>query len=388
MTHPFDELDLAALRKRQSAKWKLYAPDVLPAWVAEMDYPLAEPIRRTLHAALDDQDCGYADPGGLGGAFAPWAKAEWGWEIAPSDVHLVVDVVTGITEILRVATAPGDAVLIEPPVYPPFAAVIGQMGRVVVEAPLVSDQGVYAPALDAIARAYAGGARAHLLCSPQNPTGIVYSRETLAKIAELADRHGVLVLSDEIHAPLTLPGAVHAPFPSVSAAAARRGIVITSASKTWNIAGLKAAVMVACSAETRAILARLPPETPYHAGHLGVLASRAAYGAGAAWRASVLEILDRNRRLLGELLAEHLPRVRYVPPSAGYLTWLDCRDLGFPAASAHDPAARFLESGRVALSPGPSFGTGGAHHARLNIATSRGLLEEAVRRMARAATAA
>lgn len=386
MHHPFDAVTEESLRRRQSAKWKLYPSDVLPAWVAEMDYPLAEPVALALHAAIDDHDCGYADPNGLGGAFAPWAKARWGWELAKEDVHVVCDVVTGIAEILRVSTAPGDAVVIEPPIYPPFASTIRELGRVVVEAPLVRDGGeggTHRPDVDAIERAYAAGARAHLLCSPHNPTGVVYDVESLTRIAELADRHGVLVLADEVHAPLTLPGATHRPFPTVSAAAARCSIVLTSASKSWNLAGLKAAMMVASSDEARAVLARLPPETPYHAGHLGIIAARAAFRSGDAWLASVTSIVDRNRSLLTELLREHLPGVRYVPPRAGYLAWLDCTALGLGA----DPAASFLARGKVALSAGPTFGGEGAGFARLNIATSRGLLEEAVRRMATAVKA-
>jgi cystathionine beta-lyase len=378
--HPFDDVTEISLRRRRSAKWSLYGADVLPAWVAEMDFPLAEPIRGVLHRAVDDDDCGYADPAGLGGAFAPWANARWGWELAKEDVHVVCDVVTGIAEILRVATSAGDRIVIEPPIYPPFASTVRQLGRVVVEAPLKKTDAGYAPDLEAIERAYASGARAHLLCSPHNPTGIVYTESALARIAELADHHDVLVLADEIHAPLTLPGATHRAFPTISAAAARRSIVITSASKTWNLAGLKAAMMIASSDEARAVLARLPPETPYHAGHLGVLAARAAFGEGDAWLASAVAIIDRNRALLGELLREHLPQVRWVPPQAGYLTWLDCSALGL----GPDPAAAFLERGKVALSSGPTFGSQGVGFARLNIATSRGLLEEAVRRMASA----
>jgi cystathionine beta-lyase len=376
--HPFDDVTESILRLRSSAKWGLYGPDVLPAWVAEMDYPIAGPMKRVLHAAIDADDCGYADPGGLGAAFAPWAKASWGWDVKPEDVHVVCDVVTGLAELLRVATAPGDGVVIEPPVYHPFASTVRELGRVVVPAPLVKWEGEHAPDLDAIERAYAGGARAHLLCSPHNPSGMVYPLAALVRIAELADRYGVLVLSDEIHAPLTLPGGKHRPFPTVSAAAARRSIVLTSASKTWNLAGLKAAVMVASSDEARAVLARVPPETPYHAGHLGVLAGRAAFLEGGPWLESVVAILDRNRTLLGELLREHMPGVVYLPPQAGYLAWLDCRALGL----GNDPAKAFLVRGKVALSPGPMFGVEGAGFARLNIGTTRALLEEAVRRMA------
>lgn len=380
MEHPFDAIDEASLRKRQSVKWQFYEPDVLPAWVAEMDYPLAEPIRRVLHAAVDADDAGYASLQGLGDSFAAWAGARWGWGVDPADVHLAPDVVTGIAEILRAATSPGDEVLIEPPVYAPFASTIRSLGRKVVCAPLVLGDEGWTPDLDAIDRAYVGGARAHLLCSPQNPTGMVYAQRALEQIATLAERHRVLVVADEIHAPLALPGAVHTVFPLVSTAARRRSIVLTSASKAWNVAGLKAAVMVGSAEEPRAVLGRLPPETPFHAGHFGVLATKTAFREGNAWLSQVVSILDRNRGLLGNLLRSELPAVRYLAPQAGYLAWLDCRGLGLGA----DPASAFLKRGRVALSSGPSFGVEGDGFARLNFATSRGILEEIVRRMKRA----
>ena len=379
--HPFDATDEAALRLRRSAKWALYPPDVLPAWVAEMDYPLADPIRRVLREAIDRDDAGYASAAGLGEAFARHAAMRWSWDLEPADVNLVADVVTGISELLRVATAPDDAVVIEPPVYPPFASTVRSLGRRVVEAPLARTERGWAPDLEAIERAYASGARVHLLCSPQNPTGIVYERDALVAIAALAERHGVLVLADEIHAPLTLPGATHVPFPTVSDAARRSAIVLTSASKAWNVAGLKAAMMIASAEGPRAVLSRIPPETPYHAGHLGVLAGIAAFREGDAWLAQVVAIVDRNRRLLADLLRSELPAVRYVMPQASYLAWLDCTAL----ALGDDPAAAFLERGRVALSSGPTFGTQGKGFARLNLATTRRLLEEAVLRMKRAA---
>lgn len=378
--HPFDAVTLEELRARRSAKWTFYPDDVLPAWVAEMDFPLAEPIRRALREAIDRDDCGYASATGLARAFAAWTERSWGLRPREDDVHLVADVVTGIAEILRVATAPGDRVVVDPPVYFPFAGTIRTLGRVVAEAPLARDGARFVLDLDAIERAYRDGARVHLLCHPQNPTGVVYSRAELAALGELAARHGVLVLSDEIHAPLTLPGATHVPFAVASAAGASRCVLLTSASKTWNVAGLKAAMLVACGDEPRAVLARLPPDLPFHAGHLGVVAARAAFEEGEPWREQAVAALDRNRRLLADLLAEHLPEARYVPPEASYLAWLDLRALGL----GDDPARVLLERGRVALSGGPMFGAQGIGHARLNIATTASILEALVHRMAKA----
>ena len=371
--HPFDAVTERELRARQSAKWKVYPDDVLPLWVAEMDYPLAEPIKRVLHAAIDVDDAGYADPRGLGASFAPWAKARWGWDVDPADVHVAPDVVTAIAELLLATTKPGEGVLIDPPVYMPFAGTIRQLGRTVVEAPLVNRR----LDLDAIERAYRAGVRVHLFCSPHNPLGTVHTRDELERVAKLATEHDVLVLSDEIHAPMTHGECMHLPFPVISSANA---IVITSASKTFNLAGLKAAIMIATHDRTRAVLARLPHELPYHAGHLGILAARAAFAEGDPWLAATMQILDRNRKLLAELVAAHLPGVVYTPPDAGYLAWLDCRALGL----GPDPAKFFLDHAKVALSAGPPFGTNGEGFARLNFATTRTILETALRRMAAA----
>lgn len=378
--HPFDRVTEEDLRRRASAKWRVYPSDVLPAWVAEMDYPIAEPIKRALHAAVDADDAGYADPRGLGGAFAPWARRRWGWDVSPSDVRAAPDVVTAISELLLVATRAGDGVVIEPPVYPPFAATIARLGRRVVETPLArTEDGGYRLDLDAVRRAYGAGAKAHVLCSPHNPTGTVHPEGELRALAAMAREAGVLVLSDEVHAALTYDEATHAPFPTVSEDAQRTSIVLTSASKTYNLAGLKAAVMVATHDDTRAVLARLAPDLGYHVGHLGILGGRAAFTEGDEWLARTRAILDRNRALVAELLDAKLPGARYRIPQAGYLAWIDCTELGL----GEDPAKAFLERGRVSLSPGVSFGAGGEGFARLNFATTRALLEEAVERMRR-----
>lgn len=370
------DLSLEDLRRRRSAKWSWFDADVLPAWVAEMDFPVAPALRAALAAAVERDDLGYAstDAARLGPAFAEFAVRRHAWDVDPAQVTPLNDVVAGLTELVRVLTEPGDGVLVNPPVYHPFFSLITDAGRRVVEAPLTASRDLD---LDAIEQAFAAGTRVLILCNPHNPTGRVLDRGELERLAAIAAAHDAWVLADEIHAPLVLPGAEHVPFTSVSAAAAERGIVLTSASKAFNTAGLKCAVAITASAEARAQVAALP-EVAVHCGHLGVLASVAAWRESDAWLDEVIGVLDANRALLAELLAARAPAIGYEQPQAGYLAWLDCRDLGL----GDDPAAAFLERGRVGLSPGPQFGHGGEGFARLNFATSPELLAEVVERIA------
>src|SRR5262245_9905606 len=374
----FDDLSLETLRQRRSVKWQTYEPDVLPAFGAEREFPLARPVREALLEAIEIDDCGYPFAAPLRGAFAEFAAARYGWTVDPERVALVPDVVSGIADLISVLTKPDAGIVVNPPVYGPFFPTILGAGRRVVEAPLaLADDGVWHLDLDVLERAFAD-ASAYVLCNPHNPTGRAYTREELAAVAELAARHGVIVLADEIHAPMALDGATHVPYLTVSDAAAAHGLVLTSASKAWNVAGLKAAVVVSGSDEGVALAAKLSPSLPFHAGHFGVLASVAAFERGGAWLDALNGHLDLNRRRLAELLERELPGAGCSMPEAGFLAWIDCRELGL----GDDPAAAFLEHGRVALSSGPWFGTGGEGFARLNIGTSGALLEETVRRMA------
>ena len=368
----FDDLALEQLRARQSVKWRRYPPDVLPAWVAETDFPLAPSVRRVLEEAVARDDTGYASSRGLADAFAAFAAARFDWVIDPDRTLMVADVMSGVAEVLRALTGQGDRIVVNPPVYQPFFTVVRDLGREVVEAPLSP---AFRLDLDALEGAFAGGAQVYLLCNPHNPTGTVFTRDELAEVAELATRYDVLVISDEVHAPMTLPGATHTPYLTV----ADEGLALVSASKAWNLAGLKCALIVAASEESADELGRVPGHVSYHAGHFGVLSAIAAFSDDGAWLDAFVAHLDVQRDRLTKLLAAELPAVRFAPPQAGYLAWLDCRELGL----GDDPSAVFLERGRVALSPGPSFGIEGNGFARLNFATSGALLTEAVRRMAR-----
>ncbi|HTU15399.1 MAG TPA: aminotransferase class I/II-fold pyridoxal phosphate-dependent enzyme [Solirubrobacterales bacterium] len=376
MNYRLDQLDPDLLRRRRSVKWTMFEPDVLPAWVAEMDFPVAEPVKRTLVEAIERDDTGYAnaDASGLAEAFSAFMERRMGWAPDPAGITATTDVVSAITALLRALVKPGEKVMITPPVYHPFFAVIEEIGCRIEEAPLAGGRTLD---LDAIEAGFRAGARAFILCSPHNPAGTVPTRAELETIADLAAEHGAWVLSDEIHAPLTLPGARHLPFLAVSEAAAEWGICLSSASKTFNLAGLSCAEYVAVSERARKVIEDLPFGAK-HPSHLGVIASQSAFEQGDEWLDQVIAQLDHNRGLLADLLAEHLPEVGYRPPEAGYLAWLDCRilDLG------DDPSVEILERGRVALSPGPSFGTQGAGFCRLNIGTSPQLIEQAVRGIA------
>ncbi len=379
MDNPLLAYDLDELRTRQSVKWRQYDPDVLPVWVAEMDTPLAPPIRSALLAAVERGDTGYATPGPLPEIFAAFAARRYRWNPDPARMLLVPDVMRGISEALHVVTAPGDPIVMNVPAYPPFFTHLGLLGRRIVESPLLSTVDGYRVDLDRLERDFAAGARAYLLCNPHNPTGLVYSRDELLAVAELAERYDVRVVADEIHAPLVYPGREHVPFESLPTSASARSLVAVSASKAWNLAGLKAALLVA-GEDAVPDLRRVPAEVSLGAGLPGVLASQVAFTEGEPWLAALLAGLDENRRLLGELLSDGLPEVGYVPPAATYLAWLDCRQLGL----GDDPAAGFLDRGRVALSSGPTFGAVGRGHVRLNFATSPDVLADAVRRMAKA----
>lgn len=370
---------LADLRRRRSQKWRAFPSDVLPAFVAEMDFPLPPPVQAAVMEAVQRGDCGYAWPSEeLNEALAGFARARFGWAVDPGDVTLIPDVMAGVVELLRIAARPGEGVVVNTPVYPPFFSHIAEAGCRVVEAPLAGDAGGrYELDLDALAAAFAAGARACLLCNPHNPSGRVFSRAELERVAELAERHDVLVLADEIHAPLVLPGARHTPFLSLGEPATGRGVALVSASRGWNVPGLKCAQVVAQSEPMRRLVGRLSHDVVERVGSLGIAATTAAYRDGGTWLDEVVTVVDGRRRLLAGLLRERLPAVCHVPPEGGYLAWVDCRELGL----AGEPADVFLERGRVALGPGPAFGPPGAGHVRITMATSAEILEEIVERM-------
>lgn len=378
MIDPLANLKLSELRERTSVKWRMYPPDVLPVFVAEMDADLAPPVASALKVAVERGDTGYPHPGRLPEAFAGFAAERYGWRVDVGAPVLVADVMVGLVAALEAVTEPGDGVVISTPVYPPFFRTLRGMGRRIVSSPLAYDKAAgFSLDLDRLEADFAAGVSAYLLCNPHNPAGLAFSEGELLAIAGLADRYGVRVVCDEIHAPLTMPGVRHVPFGSLDADAAARSFTAVSASKAWNLAGLKAALLVP---GPEAEVSGLDPELPDHAGLFGVLASVAAFEEGGVWLDGLRESLSRNGELVAGLMAERLPGVGFVAPRATYLSFLDFRDLGLGV----DPAELLLERGRVALVSGPTFGVEGEGFARLNLATSGEILAEAVDRIVKA----
>ncbi|KAA0960765.1 aminotransferase class I/II-fold pyridoxal phosphate-dependent enzyme [Microbacterium sp. ANT_H45B] len=373
-------LPLAELRARTSEKWREYPADVLPLFVAETDFPLAPTISSALRRAVDRGDTGYvASRTPLASTYSDFALRRFGWQPDPARMRSTADVSMGIVEILRRVTRPGERVVVTPPVYPPFYDLVSEAGAEVERVPLRHTGSFWELDLDGIRAAFESGATAMLLCNPHNPTGTVHDRDALTALAELAEEFGVSVISDEIHAPLAQPGAGFTPFLHTGAAAAAVGYAVVSASKAFNLAGLKCALMVTASDATTAVVRGLPVEVEWRTGQFGLLAAVAAFTEESdPWLDGLLRTLDANRVLLHDLLATRLPAARYRIPDAGYLAWIDLTALGW----GDNPARRILKEARVALHFGPAFGEEGRGHVRLNFGTSPEILTEAVERIA------
>ncbi len=377
-----DAFDLDRLRRSRGEKWTSYPEDVLPLWVADMDYPVAEPIREALQWAVDRPDLGYPihpRPTDLPALLETRCLARFGWRIEPRRVEIITDVVQGIFVALQQFSREGEGAVIQTPIYPPFLGAVDEMRRRRIENPLRLGERGYEVDLDGL-RAVAPDARMLLLCNPHNPSGRAFRRDELEGILAIAEECDLVVVADEIHADLVFPGARHIPFASLSPAAEARTITLTSASKAFNVAGLRCAVAIFGSADLRRRFLEFPRHLRGGIGILGIEATRAAWREGDAWLAEVLGHLEANRDFVTRTVAEALPGVRLHPAEATYLAWLDCRELGLEPS----PYRFFLDRAKVALSDGAAFGAPGRGFVRLNFATARPLLAEALERMAKA----
>jgi cystathionine beta-lyase len=378
----FDGLTEEGLRAGGSLKWARYGT-AIGAWVAEMDLGTAPAVTQALHDAVESGRFGYLPTRTaeeMARACSGWHARRYGWEVPPEWISPLPDVIAGLQAAIEHFTPPGSPVVLPTPAYMPFRTVPGLLGRDLIEVPMVERDGRATYDLDGIDRALRAGAGLVVHVNPHNPLGRVFTAEEQLELAAVVDRAGARVFSDEIHAPLVHPGAVHRPYASLSPVTARHALTATSASKAWNLPGLKAAQLVLSDAADAEHWARAGFLYGHGASTLGVLAATAAYDAGGEWLDGVLTYLDGNRRLLGDLLAERLPEVRYRLPEGTYLAWLDCRGLGLPGSAGEF----FLDRAGVALVDGPECGAPGAGHVRLNFATGRAVLTTMVDRMAAA----
>jgi cystathionine beta-lyase len=381
----FDELTEDALRGAVGKKWTSY-PDCIGAFIAEMDFGTAPSVIQAIHETADKGFFGYLPDSlekELGEACAAWYHAHTDWDIAPERIHSMPDVLKGLEITLKMYAPKGGKVIVPTPAYMPFLMLPERNGREQIEVPMLEVDGNWEYDFDAIDAAFADGGEVLILCNPHNPIGRVIRRDEMLKLAEIVERHGGRVFSDEIHAPIVFPGEQHVPYASVSEVAAGHTITAIAASKAWNLAGLKCAQIVLSNEADIEIWNADGGWTAHGASTLGVIASIAAYNDGLEWLDGVIDYLDQNRKVLGDKLAELLPEVKYTMPQATYLAWLDFSNLPLDG----DLAEFFRENAKVALTYGGACGEIGKRGVRFNFSMPRPLLERAVEQMAAAVRA-
>jgi cysteine-S-conjugate beta-lyase len=385
LRHSIDATTVATLRARGSFKWTAPGPGGFGAAVAEMDFGAAQPILDALARLSTDAQFGYLPPylaEELAAACADFMVRRYGWGPDPALIHPVPDVIKALEIAIAHFSRPGSPVILPTPAYMPFLIVPGLLGREIIQVRMRDEAGFFTFDLDAIEAAFRAGGHLLIFCSPYNPLGRVFTRSEMAQLTDVVDRHGGRVFADEIHAPLLYPGGRHIPYASTSDTAAAHTLTATSASKAWNLPGLKCAEVILTNEPDEQRWQEIGPFASHGASNAGVVANIAAFRDGEAWLDEVLVYLDDSRRLLAGLLARHLPQVRYRPPDGTYLAWLDCTAMDLPRS----PGAMVTDLAHVTVVDGPAFGDGGAGSFRFNFATPQPILGEMVERIAAALT--
>jgi len=371
-------MSLQDLRNRKSVKWRQFPSDVLPLPVAEMDFPIAEPVKFALRDMIERSDTGYLGPfPEMFEAFAEFAKQRWNWNVDISQMRIATDVGVGTVEVIRTLINPGDRVMLNSPVYDNMWRWVAEVKATLVDVPLEENNLDYSLNLEAIEREYQKGIKVHIICHPHNPVGIIFSKEVLAKLADLAVKYQVKIISDEIHGPLTYEPKTFTPFLAVSDAAREVGITVTSASKGFNLAGLKCALIITSSQELKEKINSMPISVAFRASLFGAVAATAAFRESLAWLDGVIAALDENRNLVRRLIDTQLPAIGYRIPDFGYLAWLDLSNLGL----GEEPTKQILERGKLAINGGVMYGPKHTSFARLNFGTSPEIITEAFHRI-------
>ena len=377
MAYNFDQV--IDRRATESVKWHHYGEDMLPLWVADMDFVSPEPVVRALRERVEHGVFGYPqEPRELREAVVEWCARRYGWQIQPDWLAFVPGVVVGFNLACHAVTSPGDGVLLQTPVYPPFFGVPKNVQLELDQTELTrGPDGVYAIDFDAMEAAIAGRTRVFLLCNPHNPVGRVFTRAELERMAEMCLRHNLTICSDEIHCDLIFSGQRHIPIASLSPEIAERTITLIAPSKTFNIAGLSCSAAVIPSPALRKQVAAAHKGLMSHVNVMGYVAALAAYRDGREWLDELLPYLEANRDFLHDYVNTQLPGIRMGKPEGTYLAWLDCREAGIPGK----PCEFFMREAKVALNDGATFGQGGEGFARLNFGCPRSTLARALDQM-------
>jgi len=379
MEYDFDQV--IERRGTDSMKWGAYAGDVLPMWVADMDFRSAEPIIRALHHRIDHGVFGYTQPTQtLRAALQDRLKRLYQWEIRQEEILFLTGLVSGLNIAYQAFAGPGDGILAQPPVYFHFLRDPVQHGRVLNDPPLARKGDTYEIDFEQFERAITGRTRIFILCNPHNPVGRVYTRMELEKIADICLRHRLIICSDEIHCDLVYAGRRHIPIATLAPEVADRTITLMAPSKTYNIAGLECGYAIIKNEDLRRTWKRTGYGIVPGVNIMGHVAALAALTEGQEWLDQVMAYLQGNRDFLDQYVHEHLPGIRMCRMEATYLAWLDCREAGIPG----NPAEFFLKEARVGLNNGPDFGKGGEGFVRLNFACARKTLAAALDRMSAA----
>ena len=388
MMYNFDSI--IERRDTNSIKWRQYPQDVLPAWVADMDFAAPEPIRAALQRLVEHGVFGYEFPSKeLRETVAARMQTLYGWQVSPDAVVATPGVVAGFTLATNALCSAGQGLLVQPPVYPPFLKVNGSAGLVRQEAPLAVETGLstirYTVDFDIFQKAlHSGGARTgmFLLCNPHNPTGQVYSRDDLARMAEICLENDIFICSDEIHSEILLGETKHLPIAALDAEIADRTITLIAPSKTFNIPGLFCGFAIIPNKDMLERYKKTVECMAMHVSGPGLVAAQVAFsGSCDAWLAALRTYLTGNRDFLVAFVREELQGIKTTIPDATYLAWLDCTELVKSGKIIGSPHEFFLQSGKVALNEGRDFGTGGEGFVRLNFGCPHASLVEALTRM-------